>query len=55
MRGGTKGFTKIWKDYLHCLPFIHNVGDLREGDQFVKGGFSLHELVLTVPDNSFVL
>lgn len=42
------------RDYIHCLPFIHQGGDLIvEGDQVTQAGFFLHEPMLTKPDNSF--
>lgn len=42
--------------YIPCLPVIQQTGGIIiEGDQITKAGFSLHEPMLTVLDNSFVL
>lgn len=56
MKDKIKGLTKIQKDYVRCLPFIHKAGDLIiEGDKITKAGLSLNESMLIMPHNSFVL
>lgn len=57
VRDGIKGLTKVQKDYIHCLSFIHEVGDLNmEGGQIAKAGSSLFpgEPMLTMPDNGIL-
>lgn len=56
IRDNNKGLTEIQRNCIHCLPFIHQIGDLvMEGDQITKAGLPLRECLQTVPDISFVL
>lgn len=51
MEDGIKGLADTQNDYIHCLPFTCLVGDLVvEGDHITR-----HFLILTMPDNSFML
>ena len=39
MADGVKGFTKVWKDYVHSLSLIHTAGHLIiEGDWVGQAG-----------------
>lgn len=50
--GGIEDLTKIRKDYVHHLLFIHwKVDFITEGDQITKARFSLYEPMLAMPDN----
>lgn len=51
---GIKGLTEIQRDYIYCLLFIHETGDLIiEENQITKARPSLQEPVLTMPDIIF--
>lgn len=50
-----KNLTKIQKDYIHHLPFNHQMCDFIIGDQITEAGLFLNEPMLNKPDNSFIL
>lgn len=54
IRENIEGPTKTQKHYIHCLPIIHQTGDIEE-DQITKARFSLQKPMLTMLDNSSVL
>lgn len=55
VRDSIKCLAEIQKDYILCLTFNHQEGDLHMEDQITKAGFSVEKNTYTMLENSFVI